>query len=202
MTAVTDETEIKLRIGDLNDARGLLARCGFRVSVPEVFERNLVFDSESRDLRGSGRLLRLRQAGGLTTITYKGVASIGKHKQREERETAVASFAEMLVILERLGFRQTFVYEKYRTEYRAEEGGVVTVDETPAGNFLEIEGEAGWIDATARLLGFAEADYLTLSYGKIYAAWCRERGITPTNMTFTGPRSAPDSTLLQPVADL
>ena len=192
MAAQTAETEIKLRITDPRQARALLESHGFRVSVPEVFERNLVLDDPDRSIRGRGCLLRLRQAGETATLTFKGLATSGKHKEREERETTVASFDEMLVILERLGFRQIFLYEKYRTEYRLPEGGVVTVDETPAGNFFEIEGEAAWIDATAQLLGFTEADYLTLSYGRIYADWCQQQGVTPSNMTFTRPRSAPD----------
>lgn len=192
---MNDETEIKLRITDLASARRLIERYGFQISVPEVFERNIVLDNANGDLRTSRRLLRLRQAGNIVTVTYKGVATVGKHKAREERETAVASFAEMLVIFERLGYTQTFVYEKYRTEFRAQQGGVVTLDETPVGNFLEIEGSAEWIDATAHLLGFAEAEYLTASYGSLYTEWCQKHNVTPTNMTFTGPRSVPDPVL-------
>ena len=192
MAAQTAETEIKLRIGHPRHARTLLESHGFQISVPEVFERNVVLDDASSSIRGRGCLLRLRQAGETATITFKGVATSGKHKEREERETTVAHFDQMLVILERLGFRQTFLYEKYRTEYRLPQGGVVTVDETPAGNFLEIEGDPAWIDATAQLLGFTEADYLTLSYGKIYAEWCEQQGVAPGNMTFTLPRSVPD----------
>ena len=192
---MTDETEIKLRIADLASARHLIESNGFQISVPEVFERNILLDNSIGDLRSSKRLLRLREAGDIATVTYKGVATVGKHKAREERETAVTSFPEMLVIFERIGFQQTFVYEKYRTEFRAHEGGVITLDETPVGNFLEIEGAAEWIDATAHLLGFSEADYLTASYGRLYTEWCKEHNVTPTNMTFTSPRSAPDPVL-------
>ena len=181
---MTDETEIKLRINDLQSARDLIESRGFQVTVPEVLERNILLDNAGQELRGARKILRLRQAGDITTVTYKGTATVGKHKAREERETVVASFTEMLAIFERLGYRQTFIYEKRRTEYHGANGGMITLDETPVGNFLEIEGTADWIDATAHLLGFTEADYMTASYGSLYLEWCRESGTTPGNMIF------------------
>jgi adenylate cyclase class 2 len=185
MTAVINETEIKLRIGDVAAAQQLIEAHGFHVAVPRVYERNVVLDNAAAELRESRQLLRLRQAGQVVTLTFKGVSSAGRHKTREERETRVSNFAEMLIILNRLGFQETFVYEKYRTEFCADSGGVITLDETPVGNFLELEGEAEWIDATAHLLGFQEEQYLTSSYGSLYLEWCQRAGTEPENMIFT-----------------
>jgi adenylate cyclase class 2 len=85
-----------------------------------------------------------------------------------------------------MGYHPVFRYEKFRTEYakRVANGGKVLLDETPIGNFLEIEGSPRWIDRTARLLGFASNDYITRSYGYLYLAYCRERRIPPKNMLF------------------
>ncbi len=198
MTAVQDETEIKLKIGDLAEARHLIEAQGFHIAVPEVFERNIVLDDSAGTLRAARTLLRLRCAGHIATITFKGVANVGKHKAREERETTVGSFDEMLIVLARLGYRETFVYEKYRTEFRGDTGGVITLDETPVGNYMEIEGQAEWIDATAHRLGFTEADYITSSYGAIYLEWCQQRGAATANMIFTGSRSVPAPILSPP----
>ena len=41
-------------------------------------------------LRRSGRLLRVREAGRLGILTYKGPAAIGKYKDREELEVEVS----------------------------------------------------------------------------------------------------------------
>ena len=52
-------------------------------------------------------------------------------------------------ILRALGFAPTFRYEKFRAEWSDGKGHVV-VDETPIGNFGEIEGPSRWIDRTAQ----------------------------------------------------
>lgn len=166
----TQETEIKLRIASPEAAAQKLLVHGFQIFAPRVFERNLIFDTENQALRSSRRLLRLREAGDLVTLTFKGPAETGKHKSREEREVRLESFSEMHVILERLGYQVTFRYEKHRTELtQPGQPGVATVDETPVGNFMELEGTPEWIDRIAALLGYQESDYITASYATLYA---------------------------------
>ncbi|MGD0365805.1 MAG: hypothetical protein ABSC93_33395, partial [Bryobacteraceae bacterium] len=70
---------------------------------------------------------------------------------------------------------------------RGTEKGVATLDETPVGVYLELEGTPGWIDRNARRLGFAESDYSTASYYGLYVDYCRVHGLQPTHMTFLGP---------------
>jgi adenylate cyclase class 2 len=90
-----------------------------------------------------------------------------------------------LAVFAGLGYQPSFRYEKYRTEYqRAGEPGHATLDETPIGVFIELEGPPRWIDSTAKLLGFSRADYITLSYFALYSIWCGEHGATPGNMIF------------------
>src|ERR1700722_18322479 len=89
-------------------------------------------------------------------------------------------------ILNEIGFHPIFRYEKFRTEYmKAPGAGKVMLDETPVGNFFEIEGSPRWIDRTARLLGFTTNDYITRSYGYLYLAYCRERRMAPSDMLFS-----------------
>jgi adenylate cyclase class 2 len=183
--ATHHETEIKLRVHSPKYAATLLASRGFAVSKPRHFEVNLVFDTAANQLRETGRLLRLRDADGKSTVTYKGVEVSGRHKVREEVEVGVEDFAAARHIFERLGFLPKFRYEKYRTEYaRLGDPGLVVLDETPIGAFLEIEGPPEWIDATARALGFDEGQFVTASYGRLYSDWCAERGIPPSDMVF------------------
>ena len=181
----TRETEIKLAVADPGTARRFLRAAGFRVSRSRVFESNTVFDTPESSLRQAATLLRLRQAGGVFTITYKGGAVPGKHKSREELETEVSSAAVMAAIFGRLGLRPAFRYEKYRTEFRQpHRAGVAMLDETPAGVYLELERTPAWIDRTARRLGFEEKHYITASYSRLYLEWCAARRCKPSNMVF------------------
>jgi adenylate cyclase class 2 len=179
------ETEIKLAVRDARSARRRLLEAGFEVSARRVFESNLVFDTADLALRTSSRLLRLRQAGRVVTLTYKGVPKPGKHKSREELEVQATDLKAAAAIVERLGYRQVFRYDKYRTEFQQpRRAGVAMLDETPVGVFLELEGTAAWIDRTARVLGFDEDAYITASYGRLYQEWCAAHEQTPTNMIF------------------
>ena len=158
MSHGTQETEIKLAVKDARSARRLLRMAGFVVSRKRVFEANTVFDTPEESLRSGSRLLRIREAGRVATLTYKGEPQGGKHKSR---------------------------YEKYRTEFhQARRAGVAMLDETPIGVYLELEGTPQWIDRTARRLGFQESDYITASYGRIYLDWCAAKGLAPGDFTF------------------
>jgi adenylate cyclase class 2 len=185
MTHSPTETEIKLALADVRSARKLLRVAGFAVSRRRVFESNVIFDTPDLALRRSQTLLRLRQAGKLITVTYKGKPAVGKHKSREELELSVTNASTMDAILERLGYRPVFRYEKYRTEYRLARGaGVATLDETPIGVYVELEGAPAWIDRMAARMGVGEKDYITASYARLYFDWCEKTGTTPGNMVF------------------
>jgi len=179
------EVEVKLRLHDIGSIRRLLRRAGFRLRRRRTFESNLVFDTAGLDLRRAGKLLRLRAVGREHLLTYKGPAEAGRHKRREELDVAVQDGEALRLLLERLGFRVVFRYEKYRTEYhRPGEDGVVTIDETPIGNFLEIEGAPEWIDRTAAELGFHTGDYITASYGRLFLEYAMRQSKPPAHMVF------------------
>src|SRR5688572_10042408 len=104
------EIEIKLAVPDAKSARRMLRAAGFRVSKPRVFEANRLFDTGDLALRNAGTMLRLREAGGVVTVTYKGTTVLGRHKTREEVETTVSRAKAISTIFERLGFRPAFRY--------------------------------------------------------------------------------------------
>jgi adenylate cyclase class 2 len=177
-----------LALPDAAVGRRLLRAAGFRVSKRRVFEANTLFDEAGGALSRTGRLVRVREAGRLGILTYKGPATVAKYKDREELEVEVSNPRRLTEMLTRLGFMPTFRYEKYRTEYhRPGEAGVATLDETPVGVFLELEGTPAWIDRSARRLGFAESDYSTVSYGDLYSDYCRKHGLPITHMIFHRP---------------
>ncbi len=185
------ETEIKLRIEKPAAIRRQLSQLGYSISKRRVLESNTVFDTAAGELRAGRKLLRLRQAGPLHTLTFKGPPAAGRYKSREELEARFTEAASLGLILGRLGYAPVFRYEKYRTEYAAKnQAGAAMLDETPIGDFLELEGPGRWIDAAARALGFLPADYITTSYGGLYQAYCASKGVLPANMVFSRGRAA------------
>ena len=181
------ETEVKIRLSDAPAAQRLLSESGFAVSIPRGFESNTIYDTADFKLRTTEMLLRLRQFGEKSIITWKGPAIQGPHKTRPEIETSVGSFEALDQILRALGYQPIFRYEKYRTEYTrhgAASDGVVTLDETPIGDFLELEGAPDWIDRTAALLGFERGAYVLASYGRLYLDHCAALGVEAGNMVF------------------
>ena len=181
------ETEIKLRLPQgAERARALLEQHGFQATGPRELETDQTFDLPTNDLRQSGRLLRLRSTGGRWIVTYKGPPDANtRHKSREEIETEVSDGLAFAGILERLGYQPSFAYEKFRSMFAApKEPGIIALDETPIGDFLELEGPAYWIDHTAARLGFGTGDYVTSSYAALYEEHRQKHAAVPRDMKF------------------
>ncbi len=177
------EIEIKFRIEDLPALARSLKRAGFKQITLPTHEMNSLYDLPGQKLRKHGELLRLREYGETWTLTHKAKGTAGRHKVRVELETRIENGPQMDSILRALGFAPTFRYEKYRAEWSDGTGHVV-LDETPIGNFGEIEGPPRWIDRTAAKLGIASAYYITHTYADIFFTWKRKTRSLATEMTF------------------
>jgi adenylate cyclase, class 2 len=178
------EIEIKFRISDLADLTRRLRAAKFRLITPRTREVNTLYDLPGQPLRKRGDLLRLRRYGKDWVLTHKAKGTVGRHKTRIETETAVADGEKMHAILLALGFQPTFRYEKFRAEWSDDGHGHVVVDETPIGNFGEIEGPARWIDKVANALGIRPHHYLTDTYAGLFFAWKRRTRSPTKEMTF------------------
>jgi adenylate cyclase class 2 len=184
------ETEVKIRIGEATPAALAIEAAGFCISQPREFESNTLYDTRDRSLLAAGMLVRLRQSGDRFILTFKGPVQPGPHKARPELETTIGSLEVLDRILRQIGYFPTFRYEKYRRVYQARgDAGVVTVDETPIGNFLELEGNGEWIDRTASRLGFAQSAYILDSYARLYLEHCARLGTKPGDMVFASKQS-------------
>lgn len=177
------EIEIKFRVNRLRTLNRTLREAGFRLVTPRTHEMNTLYDLPGGILRARKQLLRLRKYGSTWTLTHKSSTTRGRHSSRLELETAVADGKMMEAILLGLGYEPTFRYEKFRAEWTDGKGQVVA-DETPIGNFGEIEGPPRWIDATAKKLGVAAQDYITKNYATLFADWKQETNSPAMEMTF------------------
>ena len=177
------EREVKLRFGSAAEARTLLVAAGATLVRGRRLQEDCLLDTEGGLLQSRRSSLRVRTESGHALLTFKGPVQPAIVKVREELETVVGDGAVLLQMLEALGFRVWFRYEKYREEYALDDV-IVAVDETPVGTFVEIEGSADGIRATAAALGRGPADYVLDSYRGLFARHCTQRGLPVTDMLF------------------
>ena len=187
------ETEIKFRVTDPAGLDRRLRAAGFRIQTPRAFESNVLYDTPDRRMRARTEILRIRNYAGRWSVTHKRLpdASSGsgsgaendRHKHRIEIETEVADGNALAEVFLSLGLVAAFRYEKWRTEWTDSEGHCV-VDETPIGNFAELEGRPAWIDRVSALLGVEPSDYITLSYGRLFDLWRDEHYSSAQDLTF------------------
>jgi len=128
-------------------------------------------------------VLRVRIDSGKSLLTFKGPVQPSFAKLREELETVIGDGVLLVCMLERLGFRVWWRYEKYREEFALDDV-VIALDETPVGTFVEIEGGERGIADTAEALGRGPDDYVVDSYRRLFQAHCQARGIADVHMLF------------------
>ena len=196
------EIEIKLRITNIPE---ILHKIKKLRAIPQarLQEQNILYDTPQSHLRRRKMLLRLRieTPANRNAASNRGAERViltakappprdqktnrPRYKIRAEREQPVPQsshqYAKALVAL---GFRPAFRYDKFRTTFSLP-ALQLDLDETPAGTYLELEGNPKAIDSVAKSLGFTRKAYLRATYWDLYASACRRRGTKPKNMLFT-----------------
>ncbi len=182
--AKLQETELKMQVADLDAIKARIEAAGGVVNAPRVFEKNIRFEDAHGELAQSSSVLRLRY-DTRARLTYKDGQKV--HDQygstRFEAEVEVSDLDTMQIILERLGFYPSFIYEKYRTTYELA-GAEIMLDELPFGSFVEIEGEEATIGAVLEAVDFGKAKRYTNSYSVLFRVAQRNRGWTFRDLTF------------------
>jgi adenylate cyclase class 2 len=166
-------------------ARAAVLRAGATPVRSRRLQEDCLLDTADETLHVRRCVLRVRIESGKSLLTFKGPVQPSIMKLREELETVIGNGPLVLRILEELGFRVWFRYEKYREEFALEDV-IVAVDETPVGTFVEIEGGDRGIVDMAEALGRGPADYLLDSYRRLYVLDCDARGVPAGDMLFEG----------------
>lgn len=177
------EREIKLRFASADEARTKVLALGVTPLHGRRLQEDCLLDTEDEQLRRQRSVLRIRNEGGKSLLTFKGPVQPGPMKLRDEFETIVADGEMLLTILESLGLHVWFRYEKYREEFSGDDV-VIAIDETPVGTFVELEGGEDAIHDAARALGCAPADYITDSYRFLFLQHREAHGLTGADMVF------------------
>jgi adenylate cyclase class IV len=201
-TPSNKEIEVKVRIADREAFLRQLLRFGAKLKKPRVHEVNTLYDTANGDLAKGCQIARIRversalrdepehrgahhskseapAEAPVATLTYKGPTGPSRgYKVREEHEVRVGNAQMLEALCKMLGLRPWFRYEKFRSTYALPgiKGVELDFDETPVGDYLELEGARVSIDRAARRLGFSKADYIVRSYGGLFMESLKLRG--------------------------
>jgi len=180
---MAQEIEVKFPLTDRGALTRRLQEIGAHRLYPETFEDNIVLDRRG-ELRTKGALLRVRKFGKYAIATYKGPMSMeGGIKKREEVQTGVESFELAIELLDALGFKPVFRYQKFREVWRVKDVEIV-LDRTPIGEYFEIEGPIDVIRSVASDLGMNMDQAIRQTYADLYRQARRTRSDLPENMVF------------------
>lgn len=185
VTLVSDkELEIKLLVSSLSEIEQRLVKLGATLLHPRTHEYNLRFDTPAGSLGQGFSMLRLRRDSE-SHMTFKGPSTtLGGVLARQEIEFEVSNFNAAQKLIEALGFRSKFMYEKFRTTYGMN-GLKITLDEMPYGNFIEIEGkEPEPIQEATNQLGLNWDERLPETYISIFRRLKDLYGLSFADLSF------------------
>jgi adenylate cyclase class 2 len=94
-------------------------------------------------------------------------------------------------ILIALGFEVVYRYQKYRAVY-ALRAVVASLDETPLGTFIELEGEPDDVDEAATALGARPLEFIRATYRELQEIDAAARGVVAGDALLLPP-GRPDS---------
>lgn len=162
------ETEVKIHVDDLAAIERKLQALHAELSAERVYERDLRYEDDHNTLTPAKRVLRLRQ-DTRARLTYKEPfdKNAPDSASRTELEITVSDFDTTDLLLQKLGFHVSWIYEKYRTTYKLFDCEIV-LDEMPFGKFIEVEGEQADIERVLKTLELADKHRITESYSDLF----------------------------------
>ncbi|TEU04979.1 MAG: class IV adenylate cyclase [Candidatus Aminicenantes bacterium] len=173
------ETEVKIRIDDLNSLKDKILNLNVKLEKDRHYEENTLFDLPTQNLYKKRQALRVRTVGKKTFLTFKGPPKKSrKFKIRTEYETEVKNEKQLRKILKSLGLIPVFTYQKFRTVYR-QKHLKICLDETSIGNFMELEGERNQIVRFTNALGIPKKEFIKLDYIQLLKKETGEISETP-----------------------
>ncbi len=167
------ESEVKIKIDNIDAIKAKLHEIRAEPYKKKALQTDVYFDNKSK-LKKTDQTLRLRDN---QILAYKGPAQKKqKLKIREEIEVMIDNGNYMKEILAKLGYIPTRTKEKYREGYIFHLTQIC-IDETPMGNFIEIEGSKEGVYDVAKRLGFTEKNFITKSYTALWEEYAKEKDI-------------------------
>jgi adenylate cyclase class 2 len=181
------EIEAKVRVEGFGEVRRRLVHLGAdRLGMS--LERNELYDLPGRELAERGCRLRLRtirRRGCAPVLTFKGPKLGGRFKSRRELELGVSDKATARRLLEAMGYRPYFSYDKRRESWRVR-GWNIELDEVPLlGRFVEVEtAGAREVEQALAALRLDGLKVITRGYMSLLRRQLRESGMSWRRVRF------------------
>lgn len=178
------EIEVKFFLQDYAELMKKIAILHLPCSQHRVHELNLRYDLPDGSLVAQKQVLRLRK-DYQAHLTFKGPGVMEDGVlSRKEIEVVVSDFDATRRLLEALGYQVVMMYEKYRANYLLD-SLVISVDETPLGLFIELEGEnPAQVRQAAETFGFDWEARINLSYSALLNLFNQNTGHTFSDLSF------------------
>ncbi len=178
------EIEVKFLLNDYSALMQKIAALQLPCSQERIHEFNLRYDLPDGSLVARKQVLRLRK-DTQARLTFKGPGVMDEEVlSRKEVEVEVSDFDTTRRLLEALGYQVVMMYEKYRANYLMD-NLVMSVDETPLGLFVELEGESpAQVRQAAGRLGFDWEARINLSYSALLSLFNQKTGHTFRDLSF------------------
>lgn len=178
------EIEVKFLLKDYSALMQKISDLQLPCSQERIHEFNLRYDFPDGSLVAKKQVLRLRK-DTQARLTFKGPGIMEQDVlTRKEIEVEVSDFDATNRLLEALGYQVIMMYEKFRANYLMDKL-VLSVDETPLGLFIELEGESpAQVRRAADALGLDWDARINLSYSALLSIFNQSTGHTFRDLNF------------------
>ena len=178
------EIEVKFLLKDYSALMQKISALHLPCSQERIHEFNLRYDLPDGSLVAQKQVLRLRK-DTQARLAFKGPGAMEEDVLlRKEVEVVVSDFDTTKRLLEALGYQVAMMYEKFRANYLLD-SLVMSVDETPLGLFVELEGESpAQVRQASQTLGFNWDARINLSYSALLSLFNQNTGNSFRDLSF------------------
>lgn len=178
------EIEVKFLLKDYSALMQKISDLQLPCSQERIHEFNLRYDLPDGSLVAKKQVLRLRK-DTQARLTFKGPGIMEQDVlTRKEIEVEVSDFDATNRLLEALGYQVIMMYEKFRANYLMDKL-LLSVDETPLGLFIELEGESpAQVRKAADVLGLDWDARINLSYSALLNIFNQSTGHNFRDLNF------------------
>ncbi len=179
------EIEVKFLLKDYSALMQKITDLQLPCSQERIHEFNLRYDLLDGNLVAQRQVLRLRK-DTQARLTFKGPGIMEEDVlTRKEIELVVSDFDATNRLLEALGYQVIMMYEKFRANYLMDDALVLSVDETPLGLFIELEGDSpAQVRKAADVLGLDWDARINLSYSALLHIFNQSTGNSFHDLSF------------------